>query len=133
MISDPAQALYAQSLAFWAGLRSLIKIVSERRVGDQVSTETRYYIASLSGNARRGLDAVRSHWGVENGLHWSLDVAFGEDDSRVRKDHAPENLAMLRRLVLSLLKQERSAKCGLKGKRLMAGWNEAYLLKVLEV
>jgi predicted transposase YbfD/YdcC len=132
MISDPAQALYAQSLVFWAGLRSLIKIVSERRVGDQVSTETRYYIASLSGNARRGLNAVRSHWGVENGLHWSLDVTFGEDDSRVRKDHAPENLAMLRRLALSLLKQERTAKCGLKAKRLMAGWNEAYLLKVLE-
>jgi len=133
MISDPAQALYAQSLVFWAGLRSLIKIVSERRVGDQVSTETRYYIASLSGNARRGLNAVRSHWGVENGLHWSLDVTFGEDDSRVRKDHAPENLAMLRRLALSLLKQERTAKCGLKAKRLMAGWNEAYLLKVLKV
>jgi predicted transposase YbfD/YdcC len=131
MISDPAQALYAQSLDFWAGLRSLIKIVSERHVGDQVSTEAHYYITSLLGDARQALHAVRRHWGIENELHWSLDVAFGEDHSRVRKDHAPENLATLRRLALSLLKQERTAKCGLKAKRLMAGWNEAYLLKVL--
>lgn len=133
VISDPTQVLYAQSLTFWAGLRSLIKIVAERRVGETVTEETRYYISSLAGHAPQALQAVRSHWSIENELHWSLDVTFGEDASRVRKDHAPENLATLRRLVLSLLKQEHSAKCGLKGKRLIAAWNEAYLLKVLDV
>jgi predicted transposase YbfD/YdcC len=114
VISDPTQVLYAQSLTFWAGLRSLVKIVTERQVGDTITQETRYYISSLAGNARQVLHAVRSHWCIENELHWSLDVTLGEDDSCVRKDHAPENLATLRRLVLSLLKQERSAKCGLR-------------------
>jgi predicted transposase YbfD/YdcC len=133
VISEPAQTLYAQSQAFWCGLRSLLKIESERHVGDQVSRETRYYITSLLCDARQGLYVVRSHWGVENELHWSLDVTLGEDDSRVRKEHAPENLAILRRLVLSLLKQERTVQRGLQGKRLLAGWNDAYLLKVLGV
>lgn len=133
VISDPAYALYAQSSGYWAGLRSLVKVISERRIGSTATTETRYYISSLPGNARQILHAVRSHWEIENELHWSLDVAFREDDSRVRKDHAPENLAMLRQLCLSLLKQERSAKCGLKAKRLRAGWDEVYLLKVLDV
>jgi predicted transposase YbfD/YdcC len=133
VISDATYALYAQSVRFWAGINSLIKVVSVRRVGDTVSSETRYYISSLSGNARQMLRVIRSHWAIENELHWCLDVAFLEDDSRVRKDHAPENLAILRHLCLSLLKQEHSAKCGLKAKRLRAAWDTAYLLKVLDV
>ena len=75
--------------------------------------------------------AVRSHWGIENGLHWCLDIAFREDDSRVRKGHGAQNLAILRHIALNLLKQERTAKCGIKAKRLKAGWDNAYLLKVL--
>jgi len=133
VLSADRHILSAQGNSFWSGLRSLVKIVCERRIGAQRSLETRYYISSLSGNARQILQAARNHWRIENELHWSLDVAFREDDCRVRKDHAPENLAILRHLVLSLLKQESTAKCGLKGKRLKAAWDEAYLLKVLEV
>ena len=75
--------------------------------------------------------AIREHWGIENGLHWVLDVAFREDDCRVRKDNAAENLAIIRHIAVNLLKSERSAKVGIKNKRLKAGWSEAYLLRVL--
>jgi hypothetical protein len=74
---------------------------------------------------------VRSHWGIENELHWTLDLAFDEDRCRVRKDHGPENFALLRHIALNLLKQEKTCKRGMKGKRLLAGWNQDYLLKVL--
>ena len=74
---------------------------------------------------------VRGHWGIETTLHWSLDVTFSEDQSRVRKDRGPENLAMLRRLVVSILQQDTSCKASLRGKRLIAGWNDEALLKIL--
>lgn len=77
--------------------------------------------------------AVRNHWCVENELHWSLDVCFGEDQSRVRIGNAAENLSRVRRLALTLLKQETTAKVSIKAKRLMAGWDENYLLKVLRI
>jgi hypothetical protein len=77
------------------------------------------------------LGAVRSHWGIENELHWTLDLAFDEDRCRVRKDHGPENFALLRHIALNLLKQEKTCNRGIKGKRLLAGWNQDYLLKVL--
>ena len=83
------------------------------------------------GDARQLLRAIRGHWGIENSLHWVLDIAFREDDSRVRKDNAPENLAVLRHIALNLLKQEKSLKVGIKAKRKRAGWDNDYLMKVL--
>lgn len=115
----------------WEKLNTLGMVRSERRVGETVTVETRYYISSLAGTAEQFLGAVRGHWGVENGLHWTLDVAFREDESRLRKGDGAQNFAVLRHIALNLLKQEKIAKVGIKAKRLKAGWDEAYLLKVL--
>jgi predicted transposase YbfD/YdcC len=91
----------------------------------------RFYISSLPGNAERILYAVRKHWSIENECHWVLDIALNEDHSRVRKDQAPENFAVLRHIALNLLKQEKTAKGGIHAKQLQAAWKEDYLLKVL--
>lgn len=130
-IADEASLGYLRDRHRWTGLRSVAKVTAQREVGGQVTDHTRYYITSLSGNAQQVLHVVRAHWGIENELHWTLDIAFREDDSRVRKDHGPQNLAILRQIALNLLKQEATRKRGIKGKRLLAGWDEAYLLKVL--
>src|SRR5579859_161283 len=115
----------------WPGLRSLVRIRAQRRIGDEVSIEDRYHISSLAGQADQLLTTVRSRWGIENEEHWCLDVTFREDDSRVRKGDGAQNFSILRRLALNLLRREKTAKIGLNGKRLKAGWDEAYLLKVL--
>jgi predicted transposase YbfD/YdcC len=115
----------------WAELRSLILVRAERRLGDQVSVERRYFISSRADPAQRQLAVIRSHWGIENELHWCLDVAFGEDHSRLRTGDGAQNFSGLRRLALTLLKREQTAKIGLKAKRHKAGWDTAYLLKVL--
>lgn len=118
----------------WSGLKRVGLVESERRLPDQQPTlEQRYYLVSLNGDVERFAHCVRSHWGIENQLHWTLDVAFSEDACRIRKDHAPENLALVRHVALNLLKQETSAKVGIKAKRLKAGWNDDYLAKVLAV
>jgi predicted transposase YbfD/YdcC len=127
----------AESLQFlrdyeqWPGLRTIALVQNQRQIQGQVTTERRFYISSLANNAPQILHAARSHWGVENALHWVLDVAMGEDDSRIRKDSAPENMAILRRIALNLLKQERTLKRGIQGKRLKAALSPDYLLKVL--
>ena len=103
-----------------------------RTIGDQTSVEWHYYICSLPRQRAEELGRIaRSHWGVENGLHWALDVGFREDESRVRMGNAAENLSRLRRWALNLLKQEKTAKTGIHAKRLRCGWDGDYLLKVL--
>jgi predicted transposase YbfD/YdcC len=130
-ISDPAILAHINDYKLWKGLHSLVKLTSERHLDGQISRKTRYFISSLPADAQRLLHSVRAHWQIENGLHWVLDMAFREDESRVRKDHSPQNLAILRHIALNLLKQETSLKVGVKAKRLRAGWDEQYLLKVL--
>ena len=117
----------------WPRLTSLVEIVSERTIGEKKTTETRYYLSSLPGNAEQLLSAVRSHWQIENQLHWSLDVSFREDESRVRIGHAQETLNMIRKLALGLLSREVTTKVGVATKRMKAAWDEAYLLRVLAV
>ena len=117
----------------WEKLQSLILIESTRQIKDQTTTELRYYLSSLLPDAERATKAVREHWGVENSLHWILDVAFGEDDSRVRVGNAPENLALVRKVAHNLLQQEKTYKRGVKSKRLMAGWDNDYLMEILNI
>lgn len=115
----------------WTGLKSIGMVESERQLGEKISKETRYFISSLDGTAQEFGRAVREHWGIENSLHWTLDIAFREDDCRIRKDNAPENFAVLRHIALNLLKNEKSFKGSIKRKRLKAGWENSYLEKVL--
>ena len=130
-ISDPEYLATIRNRERWHGLKSLAMIISERRIGEESEVQTSYFITSLENNAGKILNARRSHWGVENCLHWVLDIAFNEDHSRVRKDNAPQNFAVLRHMALNLLKQEHTVKVGIKGKRLKCGWDTDYLLKVL--
>lgn len=116
----------------WKGLKSIIRIVSQRQIDEKTEVQTRYFISSLPAEAKTILKAKRSHWKIENQVHWVLDIAFREDESRVRKEHAPENLALLRHMALNLLKNEKTAKGGIHAKRLQAGWNNDYLLAILK-
>lgn len=130
-ISDPEYLANIRDLRRWEGIQTLVMVLSERRIGDDSEVQDRYFISSLESNAEKILRAKRSYWGIENRLHWVLDIAFNEDRSRVRKDNAPQNFAVLRHMALNLLKQEKTAKGGIKAKRLQCGWNVDYLLKVL--
>lgn len=115
----------------WPGLESLGMCEARREINEQASEEKRYYLSSLSVDAVRLAEAVRGHWSIENSLHWILDVVFREDDSRVRVGHAAENFALIRRIALNLLQQEKSLKRGVKTKRLKAALDDSYLFKVL--
>ncbi len=120
----------------WIGLNTIVKVTSERTVTlrgeSHTSHENRYYICSLRNpSAERIQQAVRAHWGVENNLHWTIDMAFREDESRIRTDHAPANMAVLRHIALNLIRSDTTRKVGVKASRLKAGWSTSYMEKLL--
>jgi predicted transposase YbfD/YdcC len=119
----------------WLGLASLVRIEAERfhKATGKIERETRFYIASLAPDATRINAVVRQHWGIENKLHWTLDVAFGEDRSRKRAGNAAQNFSAINKIALNLLKQDKSSTRGIKGKRLKAAWSQDYLGNLLGI
>lgn len=116
----------------WPHLKTIVSITSKREIDDVISEETRYFISSLDAeDVEKIAQCIRAHWGVENRLHWTLDMAFDEDRSRVRMGNSAANLAILRHLALNLIKSETSLKTGVKNKRLNAGWDNDYMLKII--
>ncbi|WP_414620518.1 ISAs1 family transposase [Calothrix sp. CCY 0018] len=115
----------------WSKLNSIGMVESVRTENGKTTVETRYYISSLNLDAKKFGDSVRSHWGIENSLHWILDVALNEDGCRIRKDNAPQNFAVLRHIAVNLLGQEKSKKLGIKNKQFLAAMDDNYLAKVL--
>lgn len=118
----------------WPGLRSIAVVDATREINGARSTERHYYISSLDArrNARQFASYIRGHWSVENNLHWQLDMSFDEDQRRLRKGNGAENFSRLCRIGLNLLKNEKTAKCGIKNKRKICGWDNDYLLKVVQ-
>jgi len=131
VVQQPEYRAYLRREQEWAKLTSLVKLLTVRQTACKSEVTIRYFISSWDTSAQTFLKAIREHWQIENSLHWVLDIAFREDDSRIRKDHAPQNMALLRHMALNLLKQETSIKVGIAAKRKMAGWDNSYLLKVL--
>jgi predicted transposase YbfD/YdcC len=117
--------------ALWAGLHGICVVVSERTVGTETATEIRYYIGSLRGGVQQYARAIRGHWGIENGLHWVLDVVFGEDHSRSRPEHGAENLAWLRRMAVSLLRNDTTCERSVRQKSIKALCDHEFLLRLL--
>lgn len=130
---------WGEACAQWHGLQSLVLVERKRQIIDpatpasasKITVEQHFYLSSSPCDAPKLLEAARAHWGVENKVHWCLDVAFAEDDCRVRIENAAENFAILRRLALNLLRQDNTCKAGLKARRLRTAWNSDYLLKIL--
>ncbi|RCJ42310.1 hypothetical protein A6769_37870 [Nostoc punctiforme NIES-2108] len=106
-------------------------VESVRSLDGQTTVETRYFISSLESDAKQFGNSIRSHWAVENSLHWVLDVALKEDNCRIRKDNAPQNFAILRHIAVNLLTQEKRVKRGIKNKQFLAAMDNKYLLNIL--
>ena len=117
----------------WPGVKTLVMVEAIREINGVASAERRYYISSRLADAEHMGTVVRGHWSVENGLHWSLDVAFGEDQARMREGNSAENFSILRRIALNLIRPDKSVKAGVKNRRLMAGWDDAYRQKLLGI
>ena len=118
----------------WSGLRSIVAVTATRESESKVTEETRYFVSSLAADEPEKLEhAVRAHWAIENNLHWVLDIAFDEDSNRTRKGHSAANLAVIRHIALNLIKQEKTSRVGVKTKRLKAGWDNDYLLRVIGI
>jgi predicted transposase YbfD/YdcC len=122
---------YLTQLPIWSGLQTVVMVQSEQHCHGQITTENRFFISSLPSQASLLLHAVRTHWSIENSLHWVLDVSFREDACRIRRDFAPHNMALLRHLALNLLSQDSSSKRGIAAKRKKAAWDQSYLIKLL--
>ncbi|MCO5186181.1 MAG: ISAs1 family transposase [Anaerolineae bacterium] len=132
VIADPEWLAFLRRKHHWPELRSIVKVTGRRSTDDKRrKPDTRYYITSLEPDAQHILAATRSHWGVENKVHWVLDIAFREDESRLRKGNGQENMAALRRWALNLIRQEDSVKASIAVKRLKAGWDNTYMEKIL--
>lgn len=120
------------TLEKWPGLAAMVMCKRTRTLGKETSSETHYYITSTKdADAEKIGNSVRSHWGVENSLHWVLDIAFREDESRIRTGNAQQNMALLRKLAINLIKNDKTSKRGIKNKRLRAGWNNDYMIQLL--
>jgi len=130
-ISDPKQLATLPGFSDWPGLKTVVLVRAEQQRGHKTTLEDRYYISSLSGDAEKLLQVVRGHWAIENSLHWVLDIAFCEDDCRIRKGYGAQNFAVLRHLALNLLEQDTTVKCGINAKRKKAGWDKDFLLNIL--
>jgi predicted transposase YbfD/YdcC len=132
VIADPDVLAWLDDEYGWPGLKALGMVEAERRIGTTRATQTRYYLLSRALSAAAFGAAVRSHWGIENQVHWTLDVTFGEDQSRMRAGYAAENVAVLRHLALNLVRQHQTKRLSIKAKRKKAGWDNAYLLQLLQ-
>jgi predicted transposase YbfD/YdcC len=132
VLTEPTYLAWLQEGQHWPGLQALGRVEAERRIGRETTRDVRYYVLSRAMSSAAFAEAVRSHGGIENAVHWVLDVTFGEDHSRIRAGHAAENMAVLRHLVRNLLEREQSQPGrSLKDKRLKAGWDHDNLLKIL--
>jgi predicted transposase YbfD/YdcC len=121
---------YLTQRPLWLGLQTVVMVQSERRCNGQITTENRFFISSLPTHAVLLMNAVRTHWSIENSLHWVMDVSFHEDACRIRRDFAPQNMAFLRHLALNLLSKD-SSKRGIAARRKKAAWEQTYLIKLL--
>ncbi len=137
LVDLPEGIAWSDERRDWPGLMSVGIVTSTRQIGDKVSVETRYFITSVSAAHKSGIlrfaRAQRSHWGIENSVHWVLDIVFDEDRCRIRKGNAPENMSIMRHIALNLFRQDKETKCSIKGKRLLASWDISYLEHVLGI
>ena len=113
----------------WSSINSVVEVESKREIKGQIAKEKRYYVSSLAANADRMNTIIRQHWGVENGLHWVLDVTFNDDQSRIRKGNAPQNMAILKKTALNIFQimKKSRPRVSIKAMRKLAGWDHQFM------